>query len=95
MDFYSFECLNHSNVTFGMPHANSIDFNIASQYISKVKFFGSIEISYSWIREHFSDPPFYLDPPTPRLLIFRLSVGTPPFPPSLLLRFPLLFGTGE
>ena len=31
-DFYSFECLNHSNVTFGMSHANSIDFNTGSQY---------------------------------------------------------------
>ena len=33
MDFYSFECLNHSNVTFGMSHANSIDFNIGSHEI--------------------------------------------------------------
>ena len=32
LDFYSFECLNHSNITFGMSHANSIDFNIGSQY---------------------------------------------------------------
>ena len=32
LDFYSFECLNDSNVTFGMSHANSIDFNIESQY---------------------------------------------------------------
>ena len=31
-DFNSFEFLNHSNVTFGMPHANSIDFIIGSQY---------------------------------------------------------------
>ena len=32
LDFYSFEYLNHLNVTFGMSHANSIDFNIGSQY---------------------------------------------------------------
>ena len=56
----------------------------------KVKFFGLVEISYSWIMEHFSEPPtFYLDPR--RLLIFRLSVG----PPLLLRAPPLLFGTGE
>ena len=45
-------------------------------------FFGLIEISYCWIREHFSDP----SPPPPllfglpRLLVFRLSVGPPPSP---------------
>ena len=32
LDFDSFECLNHLNVTFGMSHANSIDFNIGSKY---------------------------------------------------------------
>ena len=48
MDFNSFERLNHSNVTFGMSHANSIDFNIESQYNVM---FGFIEMSYSWIRE--------------------------------------------
>ena len=47
LDFYLFECLNHLNVTFGMSHANSIDFNIESQYKCKVKFFCLIEISYS------------------------------------------------
>ena len=38
MDFYSFECLIHSNITFGMSHANSIDYNIGSQYNVKGKF---------------------------------------------------------
>ena len=28
MDFNSFKCLNHSNVTFGISHGNSIDFII-------------------------------------------------------------------
>ena len=32
LDFYSFEYLNRSNVTFTMSQANSIDFNIGSQY---------------------------------------------------------------
>ena len=83
MDFYSFERLNHSNVAFGMSHANSIDFNIGSQYNG----ISLMEISYSWIREHFSDPPpfFYLDH-LPRLLIFRLSVGPRPLPLSYYLR---------
>ena len=49
LDFYSFEYLNHLNVTFGMSHANSIDFNIGSQY--NVKQNGLIEVSYSWIRK--------------------------------------------
>ena len=31
-DFNSLICLNHSNVTFGMLHVNSIDFNIGRQY---------------------------------------------------------------
>ena len=31
LDFYSFEYFNHSNIIFGMSHANSIDFNIGSQ----------------------------------------------------------------
>ena len=35
LEFYLFECLNHSNVTFGMYQANSIDFKIEYQY--KVK----------------------------------------------------------
>ena len=39
LDFYSFEYLNHLNVTFGMSHANSIDFNIGSQYNVKWNFF--------------------------------------------------------
>ena len=43
LDFYSFECLNHSNITFGISHANSIDFNIGSQYNVKRNFFGLIE----------------------------------------------------
>ena len=38
LDFYSFEYLNHSNVTFGMSYANSIDFNIGSQYNVKLNF---------------------------------------------------------
>ena len=53
-----------------------------------------VEISYTWIMELFSEPPFYLDPPL-CLLIFTLSVGCP----FLLLRPPapppLLFGTGK
>ena len=32
LDFYSFECLNHSNVTFGMSYTSYIDFNLGSQY---------------------------------------------------------------
>ena len=32
LDFYSFECFNDLNVTFGMSHANSINYNIGSQY---------------------------------------------------------------
>ena len=32
LQFHLFECLNHPNVTFGMSHANSTDFNIGSQY---------------------------------------------------------------
>ena len=32
LDFYSFECLNHWNITFRMSRENSIDFNIGSQY---------------------------------------------------------------
>ena len=32
LDFYSFECLDHSDITFRMSHANSIGFNIGSQY---------------------------------------------------------------
>ena len=32
LDLYPFECLNNSNVTFGMSHTNSIDFDIGSQY---------------------------------------------------------------
>ena len=32
LDFYLIECLNHSNIRFGIFHANSIDFNIGSQY---------------------------------------------------------------
>ena len=32
LDFYSFEYLNHLNVIFEKYHANSIDFNIESQY---------------------------------------------------------------
>ena len=38
LDFYSFECLNYSNITFGIFHANSIDFNIRSQYNVKWNF---------------------------------------------------------
>ena len=38
LDFYSFECLNHSNVTFGMSHANSTGFNIGNQYNVKWNF---------------------------------------------------------
>ena len=49
LDLYPFECLNNSNVTFGMSHTNSIDFNIGSQY--NVKWNVIIEVSYSWIRE--------------------------------------------
>ena len=43
MDFYLIEGLNHSNITFGMSHANSIDFNIGSQYNVKWNIFGLIE----------------------------------------------------
>ena len=32
LDFYSFERLNLSNITFGMSYACSIDYNIGSQY---------------------------------------------------------------
>ena len=40
LDFYSFQYLNHLNVTFGMSHANSIDFNIGSQYnVKKIFWF--------------------------------------------------------
>ena len=38
LDFYSFEGLNQSNITFGISHANSIDFNIGSQYNVKRNF---------------------------------------------------------
>ena len=38
LDLYSLECLNHSNVRFAMSHANSIDFNIGSQYNVKWNF---------------------------------------------------------
>ena len=36
-----FECLNHSNITFGMSQANCINFNTESQY--EVKFFGLLK----------------------------------------------------
>ena len=49
VDFNSFKYLNHSNVTFGMSRANSIDFNIGSQYNTKWNIL--LEVSYSWIRE--------------------------------------------
>ena len=39
LDFDLFESLNHSNATFRMFHAYSIDFNIGSQYNVKRKFF--------------------------------------------------------
>ena len=35
MEYYSFECLNHSSVAFGMSHANSIDFKSSS--LTKLK----------------------------------------------------------
>ena len=69
-----------------------------------MKFFGFIEISYSWKnevdtfdREHFSDPP----PPHPllfghpiyRYLGYLSEDPPPPTPPNLLLRPPLLFET--
>ena len=33
LDFYSIECLNHSNVTFGTSYTSYIDFNLGSKYI--------------------------------------------------------------
>ena len=38
MDFSSLKWINHSSVTFGMSHANSIVFNIGSQYNIKWNF---------------------------------------------------------
>ena len=38
LDFYSFEYSNHLNFTFGMSHANSVDFNIGSQFSVKWNF---------------------------------------------------------
>ena len=51
LDFYSFKYLNRSNITFGMSHANSTDFNTGSHYNVNVIFFGLVEIGYSWITE--------------------------------------------
>ena len=57
----------------GLNDKNIPTFTLQFQISYKEK-----EISYSWIREHFSElPPSFYSPP--RSLIFRLSVGPPPF----------------
>ena len=92
MDFYSLKRSNHSNVTFGMSHATSIDFNLGSQYnVNEIFWFNRDRLKLD-------QGPFFRPPPPspfiwiPRLMIFTLSVGdTPPFPPPspiLLLRPP-------